>query len=1015
MKYRIIPVFTFALFLSLSFAAVAHATQIVITSGTSWTVPSDWNDVTNKIECIGAGGAGQQPTNSGSNPNFSGAGGGGGAYAITNTLSLTRGNGVSLSVAAGGSQAYTYFNGTSGTSASLSCDSGKNGATGSPGAGGAAASSIGNTTYNGGSGGTAIASGGGGGGAAGPSGAGQSGGNGVPTNGGGGGGGSDGGSSTAGGNASSSNPGAGGNGTSGTGGGTPSGGAGSSGGGGGGGKAEYSNAGLGGMDTAFSGSYGAGGGGGGGGGIISTVPSCTGGAGSAGYGGGGGGGGSGINPLGGSDVNCSAGNGTQGLIVVTYTPATAITGSCSGSPSSGTVGSTSFTWSSSISGGDGGAYTYSWSGTGLSGSGSSQSGTIGTAGSYHGYLTVTDISGDSSGSLDCGTVTVNKLTPTISISSSTSVNYNGSQQSVTVSGSVSGTVSNIRYNGSGTAPTNAGSYTITADFTPSDTTDYNSLSGATVTNGPFVINQIAPTLSVTNSPVNYNGSGQSATVSCTGGGSVSNILTGGSSSQTNAGTYAVTANCSSTTNYTAVTNASAGNFVINQITPTLSVTNSPVSYNGSQQSATLSCTGGGSISNIQYNGSATAPTNAGTYAVTANCSSTTNYTAVTSASAGNFVINKINPTLSVTNSPVSYNGSGQSATVSCTGGGSVSNILTGGSSSQTNAGTYAVTANCAASTNYSAVTNASAGNFVINTASQTITFNSLSNKVNGDAPFSVSATASSGLTVSFNSQTTGVCTSTGTNGTTITILTAGTCTIQATQSGNSNYAAATSVNRSFTVYAHLSVGACSASPLYSNPSITVTWSAAGLTGGMGPTPSYTYLWTLSGGANETTQGSLTAATVGASYSATSTYTGSLTITDANDSADVATCSPTGSVTIYPLITGGTCSVTPSSGPPSTAFTWNMPSIIGGDNGPYTYTWHGTNLTGNSSTSPSLALGINTYIAGTYTGNSVTVTDSHLDTSSFSCPDLTVGAAQPVGQVQFFGGKVVITGGHIYIR
>jgi hypothetical protein len=82
------------------------------------------------------------------------------------------------------------------------------------------------------------------------------------------------------------------------------------------------------------------------------------------------------------------------------------------------------------------------------------------------------------------------------------------------------------------------------------------------------------------------------------------------------------------------------------------------------------------------------------------------------------------------------------------------------------------------------------------TTSQTITFATLSNKVFGTAPFTVSATATSGLPVSFNSQTTPVCT---VSVATVTLVSGGTCTIQATQAGNSSYAAATPVNQSFQV------------------------------------------------------------------------------------------------------------------------------------------------------------------------------------------------------------------------
>lgn len=69
---------------------------------------------------------------------------------------------------------------------------------------------------------------------------------------------------------------------------------------------------------------------------------------------------------------------------------------------------------------------------------------------------------------------------------------------------------------------------------------------------------------------------------------------------------------------------------------------------------------------------------------------------------------------SVTNSPKGYTGSPISAVVSCLGGGASSNILYNGSSTvPSSAGTYSITADCAANDSYSAVTGASAGTFTI--------------------------------------------------------------------------------------------------------------------------------------------------------------------------------------------------------------------------------------------------------------------------------------------------------------
>ena len=80
--------------------------------------------------------------------------------------------------------------------------------------------------------------------------------------------------------------------------------------------------------------------------------------------------------------------------------------------------------------------------------------------------------------------------------------------------------------------------------------------------------------------------------------------------------------------------------------------------------------------------------------------------------------------------------------------------------------------------------------------SQSITFTDPADISYGISPSSLSATSSSGLTVAFTSATSGVCT---VSGTTVTIVSAGICTINAGQAGNSNYEAASQVSQSFTI------------------------------------------------------------------------------------------------------------------------------------------------------------------------------------------------------------------------
>jgi hypothetical protein len=84
----------------------------------------------------------------------------------------------------------------------------------------------------------------------------------------------------------------------------------------------------------------------------------------------------------------------------------------------------------------------------------------------------------------------------------------------------------------------------------------------------------------------------------------------------------------------------------------------------------------------------------------------------------------------------------------------------------------------------------------IGLSNQTITFDPLPDKLVSDPPFSVSAIASSGLPVGFASLTPGVCT---VNGNTVTLVTTGTCTIQATQPGNASFNPAPPVAQSFAV------------------------------------------------------------------------------------------------------------------------------------------------------------------------------------------------------------------------
>jgi hypothetical protein len=115
--------------------------------------------------------------------------------------------------------------------------------------------------------------------------------------------------------------------------------------------------------------------------------------------------------------------------------------------------------------------------------------------------------------------------------------------------------------------------------------------------------------------------------------------------------------------------------------------------------------------------------------------------------------------------------------------------------------------------------------FSVLALAQTVTFPSIAGQVLGSGPVTLNAAASSGLPVSYLSLTTGVCT---VGGSAATLVSAGTCTLVASQAGNGNYAAAQDVTQSFPVTAAvISTGDSGDVPL---PAWALVALAAGLMG-----------------------------------------------------------------------------------------------------------------------------------------------------------------------------------------
>ncbi|HTU45068.1 MAG TPA: MBG domain-containing protein [Bryobacteraceae bacterium] len=245
---------------------------------------------------------------------------------------------------------------------------------------------------------------------------------------------------------------------------------------------------------------------------------------------------------------------------------------------------------------------------------------------------------------------------------------------------------------------------------------------------------------------------------------------------------------------TAITMSAPQNVTANfAATAIITLGNLSQTYTGSPLSATATTTPANLPVTFTYNGSATPPTSAGSYAVVATIPSGGNYTG---SASGTLVISKATPVVTwATPAAITYgtplSGAQLNATANIQGIFAYNPVI--GSILNAGSPTLAVTFTPTDSTDYKAATGSVI--LTIKQASQIITFGSIASQTAGGS-VSLNATASSGLAVSLASLTPTVC---SVSGTTATLLVAGACTLQASQAGNNNYAMATPVTQSFTV------------------------------------------------------------------------------------------------------------------------------------------------------------------------------------------------------------------------
>ena len=202
-------------------------------------------------------------------------------------------------------------------------------------------------------------------------------------------------------------------------------------------------------------------------------------------------------------------------------------------------------------------------------------------------------------------------------------------------------------------------------------------------------------------------------------------------------------------------------------------------------------------------GNALTLTGVGTVVVAANQAGNTSYAAAPQVTQS-IVVNQASQTITFTTltTPVTFSATPINLAATASSGLTVAFTVTSGPATisgtaltLTGAGTVVIAANQAGNTNYTAAP-AVSQTIVVNQASQTITFAAPTTPVTfSTTPINLTATASSGLAVTFT-----VTSGPGTiSGTALSLTGAGTVVIAANQAGNTNYAAATAVSHSLVV------------------------------------------------------------------------------------------------------------------------------------------------------------------------------------------------------------------------
>ena len=461
-----------------------------------------------------------------------------------------------------------------------------------------------------------------------------------------------------------------------------------------------------------------------------------------------------------------------------------------------------------------------------------------------------------------GTMTVNKATQTVTITSTapTGKTYSGSNNqtyTVTDTGGASGNPVTLTIDATSTSGCTiagstvsygSGAGTCIVDANQAGNTNY---SAATQVQQTFNIAKAALTITANNMSMTYGTTPPAVTYTPSGLQGTNTVASIGltvtcttSATNTSAAGSAQTTSCSgaaSTTNYTV--SYVAGTMTVNQVIATVSISNLPASgtYGGSftpTYTVTPGDTGATSVTSnsttvCTVSGSTVNYVGIGTCSLTAHVAATTNYAAASGTpqtfniakAALTITANNMSMTYGTTPPAVTYTPSGLQGTDTVGSIGLTVTCTT--SATNTSAAGSAQTTSCsgaASTTNYTV--SYVAGTMTVNKATQTVTITSTAptSASAGGATYTPMATATSGLTVAITLDATSTgCTL---NAGVVSFTTAGSCVIDASQAGNTNYSAAAQAQQSFAVAGLTITGDQFSSGTSSNPQMTLSGAGA---------------------------------------------------------------------------------------------------------------------------------------------------------------------------------------------